>query len=41
METVEVLKHREIYEKITCHKLIVKKGGIFRGMVVMLNAGTN
>ena len=41
MDTVEILKKGEIYGKITCRKLIVKKGGTFRGMVEMLNAGSN
>lgn len=35
--TVEILKHGEIHGKITCRKLIVKKGGIFNGRVEMLN----
>ena len=39
MDTVEILKHGEIYGKITCRKLIVKKGGTFSGKVEMLNAG--
>ncbi len=34
----EILKKGEIYGKITCRKLIVKKGGTFSGMVEMLNA---
>ena len=29
MGTVEILKSGEIYGKITCRKLIVKKGGVF------------
>ncbi|MBM4056110.1 MAG: hypothetical protein FJ264_15870 [Planctomycetes bacterium] len=37
MGTVEILKHGEVYGKITCRKLIVKKGGIFEGSVRMLN----
>jgi len=41
MDTVEILKKGEIYGKITCRKLIVKKGGTFSGMVEMLNAGSN
>ena len=41
MDTVEILKHGEIYGKITCRKLIVNKGGTFRGMVEMLNTGLN
>jgi hypothetical protein len=41
MDTVEILKHGEIYGKITCRKLIVNKGGTFSGMVEMLNAGSN
>ncbi|MFQ5963769.1 MAG: polymer-forming cytoskeletal protein [Candidatus Scalinduaceae bacterium] len=35
--TVEILKRGEIYGKITCRKLIVKKGGVFKGNVQMLN----
>ena len=38
MGTVEILKNGEIYGKITCRKLIVKKGGVFCGSVQMLNA---
>lgn len=38
MGTVEILKHGEIYGKITCRKLVVKKGGIFSGKVQMLDA---
>ncbi len=38
MGTVEVLKRGEIYGKISCRKLIVRKGGIFDGSVHMLNA---
>ena len=38
MGTVEILKSGEIYGKITCRKLIVKKGGVFCGSVQMLNA---
>jgi len=41
MGTVEILKPGEIYGKITCNKLIVKKGGIFNGSVRMLNANPN
>lgn len=41
MGTVEILKPGEICGKITCRKLIVKKGGIFNGSVRMLNANTN
>lgn len=41
MDTVEILKHGEIYGRITCRKLIVKKGGTFSGMVEMLNAEAN
>ncbi len=41
MDTVEILKKGEIYGKITCRKLIVKKGGTFSGIVEMLNAGSN
>ena len=41
MDTVEILKKGEIYGKITCRKLIVKKGGTFSGMVEMLNVGSN
>ena len=40
MDTVEILKKGEIYGKITCRKLIVKKGGTFSGIVEMLNAGS-
>ncbi len=39
--TVEILKRGEIYGKITCRKLIVKKGGVFSGSVKMLNANPN
>jgi hypothetical protein len=35
--TVEILKRGEVYGKITCSKLIVKKGGIFSGVVDMLD----
>jgi len=41
MGTVEILKKGEIYGKITCRKLIVKKGGTFSGIVKMLNAESN
>lgn len=41
MGTVEILKPGEIHGKITCRKLIVKKGGIFNGSVQMLNANPN
>lgn len=39
--TVEILKHGEIYGKITCRKLIVNKGGIFIGKVHMLKSDEN
>ncbi len=35
--TVEVFKRGEIHGKITCRKLVVKKGGVFDGTVEMLN----
>ncbi|MCF6155644.1 MAG: hypothetical protein E3K36_10405 [Candidatus Brocadia sp.] len=38
MGTVEILKPGEICGKITCRKLIVKKGGIFNGSVQMLKS---
>ncbi|TVL99513.1 MAG: hypothetical protein CV087_17865 [Candidatus Brocadia sp. WS118] len=34
--TVEILKPGEIYGKITCRKLIIKKGGTFSGRVQIL-----
>jgi cytoskeletal protein CcmA (bactofilin family) len=41
METVEISKNGEIYEEITCRKLIVNKGGTFNAKTKMLNADTN
>jgi DNA-directed RNA polymerase subunit RPC12/RpoP len=41
MDTVEIQKKGEVYGKITCRKLVVNKGGTFRGEVRMLNAKTN
>ena len=41
MGTVEIFKNGEIYGQITCRKLIVNKGGTFRGKVKMLKAENN
>ncbi len=41
MGIVEILKPGEIHGKITCRKLIVKKGGIFNGRVQMLKTDSN
>jgi DNA-directed RNA polymerase subunit RPC12/RpoP len=41
MDTVEIQKKGEVYGKITCRKLVVNKGGTFRGEVKMLNTKTN
>jgi len=41
MDTVEIQKKGEVYGKITCRKLIVNKGGTFRGKVKMLKAENN
>jgi hypothetical protein len=35
--SVEVMKHGEVYGKITCRKLIVNNGGIFGGSVEVLD----
>ncbi|GJQ58619.1 MAG: hypothetical protein D8M57_12550 [Candidatus Scalindua sp. AMX11] len=36
-DTVEILKHGEIYGTITCRKFIVQKGGAFSGKIKMLD----
>ena len=36
MDTVEISKNGEVFGEISCRKLIVKKGGTFRGKVKML-----